>query len=172
MVKVISDKIVQHNTESSIWIVVHDKVFDVTNFLNEHPGGVKVLMKMAGTDATKQFDDFHTLGTLEKYSSKLFIGKIGSGQIEEVNQEAPSGEGSFGDLVPFGDPYWYQDFYSPYYNDSHRRVRAAVRKFVEVEIMPYAHEWDEAKKIPKELFVKAAKAGIVTGFVGAPWPKD
>nr|CAG8623436.1 6875_t:CDS:2 [Entrophospora candida] len=129
-------------------------------------------MKVAGTDATKQFDDFHTLGTLEKYSSKLFIGKIGSGQIEEINQEAPSGEGSFGDLVPFGDPYWYQDFYSPYYNDSHRRVRAAVRKFVEVEIMPYVHEWDEAKKIPKELFVKAAKAGIVTGFVGAPWPKD
>src|SRR3990170_4397191 len=110
MAKVISaDEVAQHNTEGSIWIIVHDKVYDVTNFL---------------------------------------------------------GEGPFGDLVPHGDPYWYQDFYSPYYNDSHRRVRAAVRKFVEKEIMPHAFEWDEAKKIPQELFIKAGKCGILPAVCG------
>nr|CAG8482442.1 13959_t:CDS:2 [Entrophospora candida] len=166
------EEVAQHNNESSIWIIVHDKVFDVTNFLNEHPGGQKVLMKVAGTDATKQFDNFHTLATLEKYSSQLLIGEIGSGQTEETAHEPSSGEGPFGDLVPFGDPYWYQDFYSPYYNDSHRRVRAAVRKFVETEIMPYTYEWDEAKHIPREVFLRAGQLGILPAFVGAPWPKE
>ncbi|CAB4467123.1 unnamed protein product [Rhizophagus irregularis] len=166
--RITADEVAQHNTEGSIWIIVHDKVFDVTNFLNEHPGGKKVLLKVAGTDATKQFDNFHNLSVLEKHT-QLQIGEVGSAQ-EEVSNEAASGEGPFGDLVPFGDPYWYQDFYSPYYNDSHRRVRAAVRKFVETEIMPYAYEWDEAKRIPQELFIKAGKAGILPGVCGAPWP--
>jgi L-lactate dehydrogenase (cytochrome) len=29
----------KHNVRSDCWIAVHDKVWDVTNFINEHPGG-------------------------------------------------------------------------------------------------------------------------------------
>jgi hypothetical protein len=54
----------------------------------------------------------------------------------------------FGDLVPYGDPMWYQDWASPYYKDSHRRLRAFTRKFVDDEIAPNAHEWDEAREVP------------------------
>ncbi|CAG8575653.1 2229_t:CDS:2 [Funneliformis caledonium] len=166
--RITAEEVAKHNTEGSIWIIVHDKVFDVTNFLNEHPGGKKVLLKVAGTDATKQFDNFHAVSILDKYT-KLQLGVVGDNQ-EEVSSESASVDGPFGDLVPFGDPYWYQDFYSPYYNDSHRRVRAAVRKFVETEIMPYTFDWDEAKKIPQELFIKAGKVGILPAVCGAPWP--
>ncbi|RHZ54188.1 hypothetical protein Glove_429g42 [Diversispora epigaea] len=170
MSKIITtEEVANHNTEKSIWIIVHNKVFDVTNFLNEHPGGKKVLLKVAGTDATKQFDNFHSLDILTKYAPQLQIGEIGNSQTEIIN-ESPSGDGPFGDLVPHGDPYWYQDFQSPYYNETHRRVRSAVRKFVETEVMPYVFEWDEAKKIPKELFIKAAQIGILPAVCGAPWP--
>ncbi|CAG8446654.1 2238_t:CDS:2 [Acaulospora colombiana] len=162
------DEVAQHNTENSIWIIVHDNVYDVTNFLKDHPGGKKVLLKVAGTDATKQFDNFHSFDVAKKYP-QLLIGSIGAANTEQETHAA-SGDGPYGDLVPFGDPYWYQDFYSPYYNETHRRIRAAVRQFVETEIMPYAFEWDEAKKIPKELYIKAAKAGILPGVCGAPWP--
>ena len=55
----------------------------------------------------------------------------------------------FGDLVPFGDPNWYQGWDSPFYNDSHKKLRLEVRKFVEKELDPYIFEWDEKKKIPK-----------------------
>lgn len=33
--------------------------YDVTNFLNEHPGGAKIVLKLGGMDATKQFENFH-----------------------------------------------------------------------------------------------------------------
>src|SRR6185437_16108318 len=105
-----AEEVSTHNTESSIWIIVHDKVYDVTNFLSEHPGGKKVLLKVAGTDATKQFDNFHALSILDKYSSQLQVGEIGTAQDASSEEEA-SLEGAFGDLVPHGDPYWYQDFH-------------------------------------------------------------
>lgn len=36
-----------------------------------------------------------------------------------------------------------------------------MREFVDKEVIPYAHEWDEAKRLPSELYIKAAKAGIL-----------
>jgi alkylation response protein AidB-like acyl-CoA dehydrogenase len=55
---------------------------------------------------------------------------------------------------------------SPYYNETHRTLRKFVREFVDKEIIPFCHEWDEAKAIPKELFVKAAKVGLQGAVVG------
>lgn len=44
-----------------------------------------------------------------------------------------------------------------------------MRRFVELEIMPFCHIWDEMKKIPKSLFRKAAEAHWLQGMCGAPW---
>ena len=44
--------------------------------------------------------------------------------------------------------------------------------FVEKEISPFCHEWDEAKMIPKSLFLKAAAAGFLPGICGSPWPSQ
>ncbi|KAF9369855.1 hypothetical protein CPC16_004136, partial [Podila verticillata] len=60
----------------------------------------------------------------------------------------------------------YQDWDSPYYKDSHRRLRRAVRTFVDTEIMPFVHEWDEAKQVPMFLFTKCAEMGILAAIAG------
>jgi len=46
-----------HTDKTSCWIVIHDKVFDVTKFLEEHPGGEEVLLEQGGKDATEHFED-------------------------------------------------------------------------------------------------------------------
>ena len=38
----------QHTSENDCWIIVHGKVYDVTKFLNEHPGGKKVSTLFCG----------------------------------------------------------------------------------------------------------------------------
>ena len=47
----------------------------------------------------------------------------------------------FGDGRPFGDPDWYQRWHTPYYNESHARLRAEVREWVTTEIEPNCYEW-------------------------------
>lgn len=46
-----------HSMSSDSWLIVHDKVYDVTSFLEEHPGGEEVLLEQAGGDATESFED-------------------------------------------------------------------------------------------------------------------
>jgi cytochrome b involved in lipid metabolism len=44
-----------HNTSSDLWIVIDQKVFDVTQFQEEHPGGAEAFRKYAGSDASTGF---------------------------------------------------------------------------------------------------------------------
>jgi len=48
--------VASHNTvDKGLYIIVDNNVFDVTNFVDEHPGGAKILKRVAGKDASKQF---------------------------------------------------------------------------------------------------------------------
>lgn len=34
-----AQEVSKHNTREDCWVIIHDKVYDLTNFLPEHPGG-------------------------------------------------------------------------------------------------------------------------------------
>ncbi|ESK97375.1 mitochondrial cytochrome [Moniliophthora roreri MCA 2997] len=57
--KLSGKEVAQHNTRESCWIIVHGKVYDVTEFLDDHPGGSKIILKYAGKDATQEYDPIH-----------------------------------------------------------------------------------------------------------------
>lgn len=46
-----------HKSAEKCWIVIKGKVYDVTDYLEEHPGGVNKIMEWAGADATKAFNE-------------------------------------------------------------------------------------------------------------------
>jgi len=50
-------EVAKHTDKSSTWIIIHNNVYDVTKFLEEHPGGEEVLLEQAGKDATEHFED-------------------------------------------------------------------------------------------------------------------
>ncbi|KAK2050036.1 cytochrome b2 [Colletotrichum somersetense] len=64
----------KHNKKTDCWIAVHSKVWDITDFINEHPGGPSVLLKCAGSNATKIFDEVHAPDILEELPDEKFIG--------------------------------------------------------------------------------------------------
>ncbi|MGX1317901.1 acyl-CoA dehydrogenase [Bradyrhizobium sp. USDA 377] len=50
---------------------------------------------------------------------------------------------------------------SPFYTAEHDAFRDVMRRFVEKEIAPFAHEWDEAGEFPRALYRKAAEIGLL-----------
>lgn len=50
-----ADVAAHNNADKGLYIIVDNNVYDVTKFVDEHPGGAKILKRVAGKDASKQF---------------------------------------------------------------------------------------------------------------------
>ena len=48
-----------------------------------------------------------------------------------------------------------------YFDESHHAFREACRRFAQTEIAPHATAWEEAESFPRELYAKAAEAGVL-----------
>ena len=48
-----------HDVEHDLWIIVGEKVYDVTLWQHTHPGGPLVFQVIAGKDATDLFRAYH-----------------------------------------------------------------------------------------------------------------
>jgi cytochrome b involved in lipid metabolism len=44
--------VAKHTSADDCWVVLYGNVYDVTGFLPNHPGGAKIILKLAGKDAT------------------------------------------------------------------------------------------------------------------------
>ncbi|KAH7313918.1 cytochrome b2 [Stachybotrys elegans] len=67
----------KHNTRSDCWIAIHSKVWDITSFIDEHPGGSSILLSYAGAIATELYDKFHAPEIItEELSSDKLMGYL------------------------------------------------------------------------------------------------
>ncbi|CEI86068.1 Putative Acyl-CoA dehydrogenase [Rhizopus microsporus] len=149
------EEVAKHNKADDIWIIIDGKVFDLTKFINDHPGGKKVLLKKAGKDASKEFKTFHNEAIMQRLGLPMQIGVIGTAETAKPEATAPAAvepqpapvttnvtkttdirqlvsndQARFGEGIPYGDPTWYQDWNSPYYKDSHIKLRKEIRGFI------------------------------------------
>eukprot|EP00002_Diphylleia_rotans_P002735 TRINITY_DN1174_c0_g1_i1.p1 TRINITY_DN1174_c0_g1~~TRINITY_DN1174_c0_g1_i1.p1 ORF type:complete len:468 (-),score=98.06 TRINITY_DN1174_c0_g1_i1:152-1555(-) len=72
-----SEQVAKHNDASSLWVSIDGKVYDLTTFVNSHPGGADLLLLSAGRDATHLFHVYHTFTDApEKKLEKFYIGDL------------------------------------------------------------------------------------------------
>ncbi|KAK3214507.1 hypothetical protein GRF29_19g387259 [Pseudopithomyces chartarum] len=65
-----------HSTKKDLYIVVHDKVYDSSSFVDEHPGGEEVLLDVGGQDATEAFEDVGHSDEAREILEGLLVGKL------------------------------------------------------------------------------------------------
>tara|TARA_B100000945_G_C20419352_1_gene616921 strand:+ start:418 stop:1800 length:1383 start_codon:yes stop_codon:yes gene_type:complete len=70
-----SEQIKLHNSENDCWIIINNLVFEVSDFLNKHPGGKLVILNSGGKDVTDAFENYHNASIHNKLHPFL-IGKV------------------------------------------------------------------------------------------------
>ncbi|KOS22778.1 Very long-chain specific acyl-CoA dehydrogenase [Escovopsis weberi] len=151
------EEVRDHTSDDSLWCIIDSIVYDLTDFVDAHPGGESVLKQIAGQDATTAFYNLHRQEVLAKYAD-LAIGTV-AGESPQVIVPRP------GDLsaVPYAEPLWLNPtFKSPYYNDSHHRLARALRVFTDTYITPEANEAEASGRfVSQELIDRMSRAGIL-----------
>lgn len=67
------DDLKTHNKKGDLWISIQGKIYDVSDWANDHPGGDVPLLNLAGQDVTDAFVAYHP-GTAWQYLDKFFTG--------------------------------------------------------------------------------------------------
>ena len=70
------EEVAKHKSEDDCWCIINGKVYDITKFLPDHPGGKKAPLLLAGGDATEEFDMLHKPEILDKYAGEYLIGTV------------------------------------------------------------------------------------------------
>nr|XP_056710700.1 cytochrome b5 [Euleptes europaea] len=80
------EEIQQKNHSQATWIILHRRVYDLTKFLEEHPGGEEVLREQAGGDATENFEDVGHSTDARALSDTFIIGELHPDDWDKVQK--------------------------------------------------------------------------------------
>ncbi|KAL8982003.1 MAG: hypothetical protein Q9205_003367 [Flavoplaca limonia] len=66
----------EHKTQQDLWIAVHGKVYGLTSFADDHPGGIDVLKDCAGTDGSETYEYAGHSAANMKTMQRFLVGRL------------------------------------------------------------------------------------------------
>lgn len=81
LMRVTPSMLKQHNTRDNAWTALNGKVYNMTPYLEYHPGGEKELMRVAGRDGTKLFASTHAWVSADMMLDACLVGFLVSEPI-------------------------------------------------------------------------------------------
>ncbi|NXY45906.1 NB5R4 reductase, partial [Ceuthmochares aereus] len=94
LIEVTEDELAKHNKKEDCWICIRGFVYNVTPYMEYHPGGEDELMKAAGTDGTDLFDQVHRWVNYESMLKECLVGRMAVKPIA-----APKGESFKNEII-------------------------------------------------------------------------
>ncbi|CAG9955428.1 unnamed protein product, partial [Clonostachys rosea f. rosea IK726] len=126
------EEVRSHTTDESLYCIIDSTVYDLTEFVDAHPGGESVLRQVAGRDAT----------TPSTTSIAM--------------KSSPNTETSRSHDRERGSPK------SPYFKDSHRRQQRALREFAQKYLYEEAWKNEASGEYTsQETIERMSKAGLM-----------
>eukprot|EP00164_Ancoracysta_twista_P002679 GFYU01003563.1.p1 GENE.GFYU01003563.1~~GFYU01003563.1.p1 ORF type:complete len:498 (+),score=153.23 GFYU01003563.1:29-1495(+) len=83
-----AQEVEKHNTKEDCWVIIHGGVYDLTDFLGDHPGGVKPIRPYFGKDATQAFDLIHPKSILKILPKKCYLGDLDANTVVAASNDS------------------------------------------------------------------------------------
>ena len=78
VIKLSISEIKKHNSRDDCWSIVSGKVYNLTSFVQQHPGGIELIASICGTDGTAAFSNQHGSSTKpNNVLAGLLLGSLG-----------------------------------------------------------------------------------------------
>ncbi|PWN19217.1 cytochrome b5 [Microstroma glucosiphilum] len=87
--KITMEQLQEHDKTGDLWLLMDGKVYDVSNFMDEHPGGDEVLTSEAGKDCTEAFEDVGHSDDARSLLPPMLVGEL-EGAVQKAKQTASS----------------------------------------------------------------------------------
>uniref|UniRef100_A0A061QVR6 Delta8-fatty-acid desaturase n=1 Tax=Tetraselmis sp. GSL018 TaxID=582737 RepID=A0A061QVR6_9CHLO len=69
------EELSKHSTESDLWVAIDGKAYDLTNWIDKHPGGLQTIRMSAGRDMTDEFEAYHP-GYVRNFLPRFYVGEM------------------------------------------------------------------------------------------------
>ncbi|XP_041844761.1 cytochrome b5 reductase 4 [Melanotaenia boesemani] len=90
LIEVTQEELQKHNTRDDCWTCIRGMVYNVTPYMDYHPGGEEELMKAAGIDGTDLFDQVHRWVNYESMLKECLVGRMATKAPTAVKAIIPS----------------------------------------------------------------------------------
>ena len=71
-----ANEVLQHCSADDLWLIVDGRVYDVTDFASEHPGGLQALMRSPGRDNSAAFHGPQHPDKVQQMIGEYYIGTV------------------------------------------------------------------------------------------------
>lgn len=101
-----AEEVKKHSEKKDAWFSIHGIVYDITSYLEDHPGGEEVMLDRAGQDASTDFEDVGHSDEARKELAKFQVGQLegydpSTAKVAAKSEASSSGgSGIMGVLVP------------------------------------------------------------------------
>eukprot|EP00171_Calliarthron_tuberculosum_P015063 IDg15063t1 len=70
------EEVASHKSRTDAWMIIDGTVYDVTPYLEYHPGGIPIMMSGAGKDATALVLKYHAWVNVEAMLERCVVGYL------------------------------------------------------------------------------------------------
>ena len=88
------EELQNHRSRDDCWVLIHGKVYDMSDFIQKHPGGQKFILQNAGFDGSAQYDDAYHTDEQQEQLQKFLVGNFDMETFpdrEELGEDTKNG---------------------------------------------------------------------------------